>query len=192
MMKILFNPLALFQENKLFIFGIIATFIGSTIGLLTNSRFDGVLDCHLAGDFMPWYQPYLDNLVNIVMTFAILFALSKMVNKKSRSIDILNAVLISRIPIYLVSLVLMNDFMTAPLKKLAENPFELNLSLSISEWFLIIFSSCFSLLCLIWSITLLFNGFKTASNCKGFKPIIFFAAAILIAEIVSKIFVSFY
>lgn len=192
MKKILLNPLAVFQENQLLIVGLIITLFGSLIGSLTNSRFDGVLDCHLGSNLMPWFHPFLDNFINIIVSFALFFALSKMINKKSRAIDILNTILISRFPIYLTCAALMNNFMMAPAFKLIENPLLPNLSLSVFEWFIIIISSCLSLFCLIWSIALLFNGFKTSSNFKGVKPIIYFAITVLLAEIISKIIVSLY
>ena len=63
-------------------------------------------------------------------------------------------------------------------------------NLALSDMIILIALSIVTLLFLVWSIVLLFNGFKTATNAKGSKQIILFAITILISEIISKILIS--
>ena len=44
----------------------------------------------------------------------------------------------------------------------------------------------FATLVLIWVISLLYNGYKTAANTKGTKAIVIFAIALIIADISSR------
>ena len=51
----------------------------------------------------------------------------------------------------------------------------------------LIFTSIFSIIGLILFLTVLYNGYKTATNLKSNKHIFMFIAAVIAAEIISKI-----
>jgi len=46
------------------------------------------------------------------------------------------------------------------------------------------------LLALVLAVILLYNGYKVATNAKGIKNTVLFVAALLIAEVVSKMIIS--
>ena len=47
-----------------------------------------------------------------------------------------------------------------------------------------------TILLLVYAIVLLTNGFKTATNLKKWQNYIWFAVALIIGEIVSKMFIN--
>ncbi|EOG6917048.1 hypothetical protein ACLH3W_002277, partial [Flavobacterium psychrophilum] len=53
----------------------------------------------------------------------------------------------------------------------------------------ILFQSIILIIALIWFISLLYNGFKIATNSKETKHTLLFILAIIIAEITSKIII---
>jgi hypothetical protein len=59
--------------------------------------------------------------------------------------------------------------------------------LNSSEIALLAASSLLSLIVLVWSIILLYNGFKTATNAKEIKHNLYFAIVLIVSEILSKI-----
>jgi len=61
------------------------------------------------------------------------------------------------------------------------------INIETSEMILLVFSGIATFTCLIWSIILLFNGFKTATNSKETKHILLFIVALILAEVFSKI-----
>ncbi|SDF22516.1 hypothetical protein [Cellulophaga baltica] len=193
MKTVLFNPFKKYQENYLFILGLAATLLGSYLGYFFNVRYDGVLDVHFANNTTSW-QPALDNLSNIAVLTILLLALGMYMNRKTRFIDILNITLISRIPFYLIPFFnvggtmerinseFLNTLLSEQIPDFSTLP--LNSVLTLGIFALI------SLLFIIWSISLLFNGFKIATNAKSTVHIILFFTSIIIAEILSKLLIT--
>lgn len=185
MKKLLFNPFEKFDAKPLLFFGLIATVLGSIMGYVFNARFDGVLDLHFTYD-VQYVEPFTDNVFNIAVLFAVLFAFGRGINPKVRPIDILATVMIARLPHYVVcftnaggKLFQQSEAMLqlGP-DELLKNPGDLAL-VSILGLLMIPF--------LVWYIALLYNGFKVAVNAKTTKHKLLFALAIVVAEILSKI-----
>ena len=187
--KIIFNPFSKFSEIQLLIFGVLITFLGSFIGSHFGVIFDGVFDVHVYE--ISIIKGILVNLINVFSVFILFLILGKIINSKTRIIDILNVSLISRLPIYLVGIFANNSKMnsiTEDLMKGINEPEKLNLP-TTDLIFIMIFSSAMMIF-LIYSIVLMVFGFKTATNIKKWQHYVFFAIAIVAAEIISKILIS--
>ena len=104
MTKILTQPFERLQERQLLLFGLSTLIIASILGYLTSTRFDGVLDVHISATPVQIEQPFLDNILNTVLLTAFLSLLARYINPKTRLIDILNIALISRIPLYVITI----------------------------------------------------------------------------------------
>lgn len=194
MKTILFNPFEKYAENKLFVFGILITLAGSYLGYLFQGRFDGVIDLH----FVPsttLFEPLVDNLINILVLFLLLFILGKYINSKTRAIDVLITVLIARFPFYLLTFSNYQNYISGVSEKLiASIDFQnktTGVDIATSDMLITLLFAGISILFLIWFVILLFNGFKVATNSRGTKNNLFFAGAIILAEIISKIIFIF-
>lgn len=190
MKTVLFNPFEKYTESKLFIFGLLITIMGSYLGYLFQGRFDGVIDLH----FVPsttLFEPLIDNIINIISLFLVLFILGKSINNKTRAIDILTPVLIARFPLYLLTFSNYQNFISDASQRLLASidlqnmPADINFE--ASDMIITLLFTGLSILFLIWFIILLFNGFKVATNSRGIKNNLLFAGAIILAEILSKI-----
>jgi len=189
MKKIIINPFEKFTEVQLFTLGLILTIGGSLLGYLFNSRFDGVLDLHVT-PIVTLAQPFIDNTINTVSLFLLLFILGFIINKKTRLIDVFNTVLIARSPFYLLTLGNIGGFMNSLETKInPENPLDVHFS-AVDILVLGVFSM-FAVGFLVWFVALLYNGFKTATNLKDTPHKIAFAFAIILAEILSKALIGF-
>lgn len=191
MKKILFQPFENYSEKKLLFVGILGTLLGSLIAYLLKARFDGVLDVHFV-DSVKIYDPLLDNLINIFSLSLLLWIAGKIVNSKTRLIDIFNTSLIARLPYYLISFANINGYMGDLSQRLlnftAEKP-EL-LSIEGTDLLIILIFAFISLLLLIYYLYLLYKGYQIATNAKGALPIILFILAVLFAEVLSKYIIS--
>lgn len=186
----LLKPFEVYSEKKLLIIGTIVTILGSLSASYFNVRYDGAIDLHFV-DNTNLYQPFIDNIINIISLCIPLFIVGKIINNKTRIIDIITVILISRIPFYMISLFNINNLVYNTSKKLISiNPAEKIAQIKNIEWFIIIMAGILTIIGLIWFITLLFNGYKTATNAKGGKSIFLFIVAIIVAEILSKIFIT--
>lgn len=186
-MKILlFKPFEKYSEKTLLLVGVIFTLIGSFVSYTFNIRFDGVFDIHFVSNAL-FYQALLDNLINIFCLILFLYISTKYINKKTRLIDILTTSMVARVPFYLLPFFNINGMIGKASEEIIQfaNP-ELISQISSSNLFIIVVFGIITILFLVWYISLLFNGFKVASNAKGKVPIILFSISLLFAEILSK------
>lgn len=189
MKKIIINPFEKFTEVPLFILGTALTIGGSLLGFLFSSRFDGVLDLHVIPN-VTLAQPFIDNAINTVSLFVLLFILGIIINKKTRIIDVFNTVLIARSPFYLLTMGNISGFMSGLESKInVNNPLDINFS-AMDILVLGVFSM-FAIGFLVWFVALLYNGFKTATNVKSTPHKIAFAFTIILAEVLSKALIGF-
>ena len=193
MKKILFNPFEQFSERPLILFGIAATIVLSMTSAYFNARFEGVLDLHFSNATY-LLDTLLDNTMNVVILSLTLYTLGKFRNNKTRFIDIFTASLISRIPYYFIPFFNWNNIILNESDKLLQQFLTVKPGVvpqfeTIQMITLAVFSLV-SILFLAWFLSLLYKGYKIATNAKGTIEIVFFVGTILVAEIISKIIFS--
>lgn len=187
--QLLFNPFSKFNEKQLLLFGLIITGIGTLIGYYSNASYNGVLDMHLIHQ-TSLKRVLVENSINISTITITLFILGKILNAKTRIIDILTTGLWYRFPIYLTSLFsvfFLPKNLTERVSKNVGSPekiFEQPL-----EIFSILIFGLGSLVLVVYAIVLLTNGFKTATNTKKWQHFVAFGFAILLAEGISQIII---
>jgi len=189
-MKQLYNPFELYSERQLLIFGLVLTLIGSFLGYLFNGRFDGIIDFHLL-ESVTFFEVVLDNFFNTVLLTTLLFITGKLINSKTRFVDVLNASLLARIPFYILPFFNFNNVMYDVSNRtysiIVAGSFN---AISTPDMILLMLFSFVAICTLIWFSVLLWNGFKVATNAKGIKNIILFIFTILVAEVVSKYIIT--
>lgn len=189
MKTVLFKPFERYSEKILLLVGVVFTVVGSFLGSIFHSRFDGVLDMHIVSS-APFYQVLIDNLINVFCLVLFLFLAAKYINRKTRLIDILTASMIARIPYYLVVFGNINGVVGKASEEvmLLINP-EMMGEVDTSNLLVVIGFGLLSILFLVWYLALLFHGYKVASNAKGKTPIILFILSVLLAEVLSKVLI---
>lgn len=194
MTKILTQPFERLQERQLLLFGLSTLIIASILGYLTSTRFDGVLDVHISATPVQIEQPFLDNILNTVLLTAFLSLLARYINPKTRLIDILNIALISRIPLYVITIFGFGGIMQETSDHMMQNitnPAEM-MNLPFINLILLGVSSIYSIVALVLFGILVYKGFKTATNLKTNLHKFLILVAVIIAEFTSKIFVYLY
>lgn len=189
-MKQLYNPFELYSERQLLIFGLVMTLIGSFLGYSFNGRFDGIIDFHLL-ESVTFFEVVLDNFFNTVLLTTLLFITGKLINSKTRFVDVLNASLLARIPFYILPFFNFNNVMY----DVSNRTYDIMVAgsfnaISTPDIILLMLFSFVAICTLIWFSLLLWNGFKVATNAKGIKNIILFIFTILAAEVVSKYIIT--
>lgn len=187
-MKNLFfaNPFLKYSEKSLFIFGTLMAVVGVFLAYFTNVRFDGLIDVHQFDRQSIWGATQ-ENAINILVICVLLFVFGKLINPKTRLIDVINAVLVFRIPFYVICLLVKIPFMESFAKKVENSNQKIeSLNLNPLEIIPVMIVAMLFLVLLSYAIWLLFNGFRTATNCK--KPVhyLVFGLLIIIAEVVTK------
>ncbi|MDL5514876.1 hypothetical protein QSE00_23905 [Arenibacter sp. M-2] len=186
MKTILFKLFEKYSEKTLISSGIIFTLLGSFLAYTFNIRFDGILDLHVVNN-TSLFDALSDNLINVICLTLFLYISSKYINRKTRLIDIVSTAMVARTPLYILPIFNINKLITKSSEELIEyaDP-ELIGEISPLTWLTTITFGIITMIFIIWYITLLFNGFKVASNAKGKVPIVLFILSLLLAEILSK------
>jgi hypothetical protein len=191
MKTILFQPFERYPERSLIAVGLLSALLAVVAGTYFDVRFDGVLDLH----FVPGASAKdlaVDLGVDFSVLFIFLFAAAKWVNRKTRAVDVLSAVLVAKIPMYPPMLLNAGGKLAAigesvATQAKAHQPPSIDaLGITLLVLFMILM-----LVFMVWSVALLYNGYKTAAHGKGAKAIILFIGALLLAEIASKIMLNF-
>lgn len=187
--KLLFNPFGIYSEKQLLVSGILITLAGSFVGSLFNVTFDGVLDVHqYETDFL---MSLKENSVNVACIFIVLFILGKLINRKTRAIDILNTAMVSRFPQYISAVITALPVLKKVEDEITSHQGDLqHLNLQPMDLMLLFVISMILLAITAYYITLLVNGFRTAVNAKKWQHFVGFAIALIIAEIISKLLIS--
>lgn len=187
MKTILFNPFQKYSEKQLFLFGWFLAITAAVFSLFFNGRFDGIIDLHFV-EKTSIITASLDIVICTGILSLLLFIIGKMINKKTRFIDVLVASLIAKIPFYFLLFFNINNKMYLVSQKLMDSILQKkDFNIETFDMSLLVFSGIATFICLIWSMILLFNGFKTATNIKETKHILLFIVSVITAEILSKI-----
>ncbi len=190
-LKILYNPFERYAESGLLLLGSIALLLGSGLGYVFNSHFDGALDLHFAHE-VTWWMPLVENLIALASVFLLFLIFGKFINKKTRAVDVLAFSLIARIPIYLATFTNINNISlktTEEILPLLEDPTG---GLPILPLLITLVLAAVGILCLVWMIALLYNGFKVATHGRRRNLIAGLVLSIIIAEALSKFVLAYF
>jgi hypothetical protein len=186
----IFNPFAKFSDKVLMLIGVISFLIGCFISWRFQVLYDGVLDAHTS-DSLSYVNAFTSNAINVIVMCVLLFILGKIINPKTRMIDLLNASFLYRIPIYLVAMFSRIPALERINESVVKNigdPEKINMQ--VDDIGVLIVFSIVSLCLIAYSIVLLVNGFKTASNAKKWQHFVSFGFVVIVAEIISKMLIG--
>lgn len=185
------NPFETNSEAKLIGFGIAFFVVGSLMAFYFNVRFDNFLHLAAVKD-VEIHQPFIDNIIILSCLFVILFIFGKIINKKTRSSDILSTVLIGNAPFYLMSLSNINDLSYNSVNQILAAMEGSSMEGAGEALVFLTVVGLFSLVILAWMITLFYNGFKTASNAKGTIGVLLFIFGIILTTAITYFLPNFY
>ena len=189
MNQLLINPFAKYSENKLFAIGIIGNVLLIALSFVLNTL--------LAGNLKIVYLNKIDlnsalfsNGIVIAITTIGIYILGQVINKKTRFIDILNSVLISRCVLVLFPLLNINNLFYVLSERIKNTLIVANPAKILSSDLYVLLLLCVPIIiALIWFFILFFNGFKTATNAKGSKVVVQFAVTLIIIEIITRLLI---
>ncbi len=186
------NPFRKINTTSLLIIGIISFLFGTLLAAHLGFVFDGAIDVHSNKDATLLLLLRQQLLIVVLLSLS-LFVAGYAINRKTRVIDICNAVLIFRIPFYLIVLVNAIPFINKAFEDISIQVATQNLTnfhLEPTLIALLFFVGFLLFTLLVYAIILLFNGFKSATNAKKWYNYLLFALILLFVEILSKIILA--
>lgn len=181
--NILLNPFAVLSDKNQIIIGIASLIIGTLLSYFLHVNIQ-VLRINPLTD-LSFIEVVTDQVILISLLTFSFFGIGKIINSKTRLIDIFNGICIASIPLYISLFQNINNFLTDEMNKLVEEMKNGNI-LNLSPSFLFLFISLLGFVFFIYYVYLLFIGFKTATNAKkAWHYVLFFVTLIVMDLIVS-------
>jgi hypothetical protein len=174
----LINPFDRFGGGVAALFGLVVS--GLSIGSARlGVRFDGFLDLHVGPRGpVPLTVAILDQVVAWTLPAACFWAYARVVARHVRLVDFLGMVGLARLPLLLASV---------PVALLSPPRPSIPPKLTPALAGIVVIA----LACVVWNITLLYQGFKNASGLRGPKLVGGFIAIVVLAEAMSKVVLAF-
>ncbi|MCT2560908.1 YIP1 family protein [Chryseobacterium herbae] len=189
--KTIFNPFERFDDKALLGIGILTTALAILMGYWTGTYFSSIYKINSL-DKVTFQAVAVPTLVSFVSAIAILFILGKILNSKTRLIDIVNTVLISQLLLVILQASDKISFIKEAQERVISHQNHPSETIPLWDLTVMIGMASFTLIILIYSITIYYNGFKTATNIKKWQHIVLFAAVSLIMTLVCQILTSKY
>ncbi|MDO9153817.1 MAG: YIP1 family protein [Paludibacter sp.] len=181
--EFLFNPFTRIAGWQAFGIGLIFIALMGVIGTYANIIFDGVIDMHIEHETTLTHS-FILLAIDIISLVFVMFVAGLFIAGKFRFVDILGTMTLSKAPFLLLAIV--GFFTKMPdMSDVLKDPFIMLSSPSL------VFLLLLSLPVILWSIALMYNGFKVSTGAKGTKLTITFITAVFVAEIISKVLIHF-
>lgn len=182
MLKKILNPFAYFDDKLLLIIGLIAHILFSYICNLADSYFPDFLSIKKVNIEFSFVDILYQNTRNVVIAILLFFLYGKFINPKTRIIDIVNVVLISRIAYYVVFITDFIPFINNKINKVTEGVLSNNLTVlqDASTMTVILIVAFIAIFFMVVMFYYLFIGFKTVTNMKNIKQIVGFVAVVFL------------
>ncbi|AZA93099.1 Yip1 domain [Chryseobacterium nakagawai] len=187
--KTIFNPFERFDEKYLLLTGILAVFISIAVGYWTGTTFTSIYKISPVEN--PSFQIIaITTLLSFMAGIVILFILGKILNRKTRIIDIVNTVLISQLVLILFQCIGKISYIRLAGKNVIKYESNPSGAFPYLDFLIMISMTFISITTLIYSITLFYNGFKTATNIKKWQHIVLFCIVSLVTTLICQIIIN--
>ena len=185
--KYVFNPFLKFSEKQMFLL--------SLVGLLGFRFFGSVFESPLISIFKIANVEEVSILSSIFYAalsygsaIVMLVILGRFFNSKTRVVDIVNTVGISQLPLLFVMFIYNIPFFKNFNERISNSiDFSTRPHLEIGDIFTLSIFLVLVLPFLIYSIALIYNGFKTATNIKTWQNISVFAGVLILFLIIYQL-----
>jgi len=174
--RLLVDPFVRWGGGAAALAGAVFALAGFAISRL-GVRFDGFLDLHVGLAASSPYVAVVEQLAAWPLGAAMFWIVARALGGSGRRfVDFLGAVGVARGPVVLFAI---------PIYALAPTSAVTRLSPAL------LVVAVIAIACIAWQISLLFFGYRNASGLRGSKLGVSFVGAILVAEIASKLALSF-
>jgi hypothetical protein len=188
----LFDPFTYIAGWQSLLLGFSAILAAGYIGSFTKTHFDGVLDMH-SGRPAPLWIFLSEGMIDWLLLGILLFVFGKVISKTQfRPLDLFGTQAMARWPTIVSALAItpgavhrvglyILEYIRNPSGTTPPNPADIA-----------VFSMCTLAVILMtcWFVALAYRSYSVSCNVKGGRAIATFMAAILIAEILSKISIA--
>lgn len=184
--KTIFNPFSKFSELQLLSVGLIFMLISFVVCYYFGLQMDSIFHFGYINKDHTILQIIWITLRSYLIGFFALFLLGKIYNRKTRFIDIINTILISQILGLIIVVVGEIPFIENALALTTSIANGENTQIPMINIIIICIYVFINLLAAAYGMTLLYNGFRTATNIKNWQQIVLFAFVVIATVTISQ------
>lgn len=189
----LLQPFTYFQEKQLLLFGLVVGLLGCLLQLTTHSRIISILQLTAVDQAPTFLQAIADFVISSVLMALALFIFGRIINPKTRLIDIFNTVSIARIPLFLPLLFDIKGYISDKQKTLLQSISDPEaITNRMADILPILIFAIFCILLLIAFGYYIYQGFKTATHLKKTGHIIVFIVLTLGIDLLTRLLTTLY
>jgi len=177
--KTFINPFLKFDDKVLFLAGLVSVTFVFLIAYYLGFQTDSLFHFVFINPKDSISKVILSTLIVYTISITVLFVFGKIINKRTRLIDIVNPVLISQFAVILLLLTTEIPFIKNAQKQIMGSAQNQSSDIEPIALLIITIYSFFSFAISAYGIAILFNGFKTATNMKNWLHIVIFAIVLL-------------
>ncbi|MDR6919331.1 MULTISPECIES: YIP1 family protein [Chryseobacterium] len=189
--KTIFNPFERFDDKQILVAGILTVVAAILTGYWTDSFFSSIYKINSL-EKTSLQAVAIPTLTSFALAILILFILGKILNGKTRFIDIVNTVLISQMALVVLQAVSQIPYIDKAQEHMISYQTNPTGAFPVFDFIVMMSMASFVIAVLIYSITVYYNGFKTATNLKKWQHIVLFGVVSLIMIIVCQILTAKY
>lgn len=189
--KNIFNPFERFDDKQLLIAGLLTVAAAIFTGYWTDSFFSSIYKIN-GLEKTSLQAVAIPTLASFTLAIVILFILGKILNNKTRFIDIVNTVLISQMSLVILQAFTGISYISRAQEHVISYQTDPAGPFPVLDFIVMLSMASFVIMVLIYSITVYYNGFKTATNIKKWQHIVLFGVVSLIMTIVCQILTAKY
>ena len=188
----LFQPFTYFQEKQLLLFGLVIGLLSCLLQLTTHTRIISILQLTALDQSPTFVQTIADYTISSIVMALALFIFGRIINPKTRWIDIFNTVIIARIPLLLPLLFDIKGYISDKQKVLIQSISDPEALSNQAELTPILFFGILVLLLLVAFGYYLYQGFKTATHLKKTGHIIIFIVLTFGIDLLTRLLTTLY
>ncbi|SFI53928.1 YIP1 family protein [Halpernia frigidisoli] len=181
--KYIFNPFVKFSEKQLFIVGLVGFIILVLFSFIFKIPFMSLGKLGINFN-LKLSQAFINASFSYLSAIAFFIIIAKIFNKNTRIIDIVNTITISQLPFIIIFLILNIPTLRQKNSLMLSSDLENKvLAVALLSTLSLIISACS-----IYSLILLFNGFKTSTNVKSWQKIMLLFILYFIFIVISQLY----
>ncbi|MGS4345295.1 hypothetical protein ACKUSY_06720 [Myroides odoratus] len=188
----LFQPFTYFQEKQLLLFGLVIGLLSCLLQLTTHTRIISILQLTALDQSPTFLQAIADYTISSIVMALALFIFGRIINPKTRWIDIFNTVIIARIPLLLPLLFDIKGYISDKQKVLIQSISDPEALSNQAELTPILFFGILVLLLLVAFGYYLYQGFKTATHLKKTGHIVIFIVLTFGIDLLTRLLTTLY
>lgn len=193
MKKWLFYPFELVAGWTALFAGLLAIVTTAVVATAGSIHLDGVIDLHVTNEVY-LVTALLEGLINWLCMSLFAYLAGRIFSRSSiRLLDVVGTQALARAPFLisvLVSLLCFNDNILQYLNYVFMHEGE-PAQIGISDVVLFACMVVAIILMTVWAIALMYKAYSVSCNVKGIRGILSFTVALIFAEILSKVMISF-